>query len=205
MFEGAELLGFVAAGLTLVLIPGPNTMIILAQSLSGRASGLATVAGVEVGTVAHTLAAAAGLSALVATPVGFNLVRLMGIAYLLFIGVRSFLSETPRLSTALEPAGAGAAFRRALITNLLNPKSALFFLAFLPHFLHPERGRVFLQTVILGAIVSIVGLCFGLLLVAGAGVLSERLRRHASFGRWQQRITGTVFIALAVGLARTSR
>src|SRR6058998_2052674 len=117
LFDASQLLGFLAAVMVLVLVPGPNTMIILAQGLSGRAAGLATVAGVELGTMVHTLTAALGLSALLAaSPLAFNMVKFAGVAYLAIIGIRTILQE------ALQIAGRSnlpvpIAFRRALVTN----------------------------------------------------------------------------------------
>ena len=206
MFETNQLLGFVASVMVLVLVPGPNTLIILAQSLSSRrAVGMATVAGVELGTIVHTIAAAFGLSALLSSsPLAFDIVKLAGVTYLLVVGIRT-LFEPARLlvSGSTEVLGVLVAFRRALLTNLLNPKVALFFLAFLPQFVRPERGHLVLQFMVLGLIVSVVGLGFGSALVLVAESVTHRLRRHPFPGPWQQRVTGGVFIGLAVRLALT--
>lgn len=202
VFDPRQLMAFVAAVFVLVIVPGPNTMIIIAQSLAGRMAGLATVAGVELGTLIHTLAVALGLAALLAAfPIAFNLVRLAGIAYLIVVGSRTLLTQPPRPQSGHAAIGARVAFQRALLTNLLNPKSAVFFLAFLPQFVHPERGRVFLQFLLLGLIVSLVGTCIGIPLVLVAATLSRWVQSHESFRRWQQRITGLVFIGIAVALA----
>jgi threonine/homoserine/homoserine lactone efflux protein len=205
MFDAKQLLEFVAAVFVLVLVPGPNTMIILAQGLGGRAAGLATVAGVELGTMVHTLAAGLGVAALLSTSaVAFNVVKFSGVAYLIVIGIKTIVSDVPRIS---EAAGLRApiAFRRALVTNLLNPKSTIFFLAFLPQFVRPERGHLFLQFVSLGLIVSLVGLCIGSALALTAAAVANWLREHSSFGRWQQRVMGTALVAIAVRLALTER
>lgn len=201
MFDASQLLAFLSAVLVLVIVPGPNTMIILAQGLSGRAAGLATVAGVELGTIVHTLFAALGMSALLATsPLAFEVVKFAGAAYLVVIGIRTMMQNAPRIG---EPAELPivVAFRRALVTNLLNPKSALFFLAFLPQFVRPERGHAFLQFVLLGLMVSLVGICIGSVEAIGAGAIAQWLRAHAAFGRWQQRVIGAALIGVALRLA----
>ena len=203
----SPLLAFVAAVVVLVLVPGPNTMVILAYSLGGRrAVGLATVAGVETGTIVHTLAAALGLSALLAaSDVAFAAVRLLGAVYLLVLGARCW-RETPELSLAGPSSlGPALAYRRALVTNVLNPKVALFFLGFLPQFADPARGHLVLQFLSLGAIVSLVGLVFGSTLALAATAVTGWLRGHPGFLRWQGRLMGTVFIGLAVRLALSRR
>ena len=201
MFDASQLLGFLAAVMVLVLVPGPNTMIILAQGLSGRAAGLATVAGVELGTMVHTLTAALGLSALLAaSPLAFNMVKFAGVAYLAIIGIRTILQEAPQIA-GRSNLPVPIAFRRALVTNLLTPKRALFFLAFLPQFVRPARGHVFLQFVLLGMTVSIVGIIFGSTFAIGAGAVAGWLRRHPSFARQQQRVSGGILVTVAIWLA----
>ncbi len=204
MFDAKQLLEFVAAVVVLVLVPGPNTMIILAQSLGGRrAIGLATVAGIELGTVAHTLAAALGLSVVLATyPLAFNVVKLAGAGYLMVIGIRTMLQPPSEFSDATE-ISATEAFRRGLVANVLNPKVALFFLAFIPQFIRPERDHLFLQFVQLGLMVSVVGWIFGSALALAASTFAGWLRRHPTFVRWQQRMIGGVFIAIATRVALT--
>jgi len=202
MFDATQLLGFVAAVMVLVLVPGPNTIIILAQSVGGgRMAGLATVAGVETGTVIHTVAAALGLSALLATSAfAFNAIKLAGAAYLIVVGYRMFRQPSIQLASGPQ-VSPGLAFRRALVTNVLNPKVALFFLAFLPQFVKAERGDVFLQFVLLGLIVSMVGLFFGSMLALTAGSLTQWLQKNARFESWQQRIAGSALICVGIRLA----
>jgi threonine/homoserine/homoserine lactone efflux protein len=204
MFDVPQLLGFTAAVFVLVLVPGPNTMLILAHSVAGgRPAGLATVLGVEVGTVVHTLAAALGLSAILATSaVAFDALKYAGAAYLVWVGLSELRQGRGAVPHA--PAEGGLrlthAFRRAVLGNVVNPKVALFFLAFLPQFVRPERGHVVLQFVGLGLIVSAVGFCFGSLLAVAAGAVSGWLR-HATVARWQHRLTGSVLLGLGVRLA----
>jgi threonine/homoserine/homoserine lactone efflux protein len=203
MFEPERLLGFVAVVFVLVIAPGPNTMIILAQALGSRRAGFATVAGVELGTLFHTMAAAIGVAALLATStLAFNIVKFTGVIYLIIVGIRTTIgaaSPTARINAA-HP---GAAFRRALATSVLNPKTAVFFLAFLPQFVNPERGSVFVQFVILGLIVSLVGLCVGATLAVTASAAADTLQRHAGFARWQHRAMGAALVMIALCLAAT--
>jgi threonine/homoserine/homoserine lactone efflux protein len=206
MFDATQLLSFLAAVLVLVVVPGPNTIIILAQSIGrGRAAGLATVAGIEVGTFVHTLAAALGLSALLsASALAYSIVKYAGVAYLIVIGIRTLLQPPPDISAgSIDELTGLVAFRRALLTNVLNPKVALFFLAFLPQFVRPERGNLALQILVLGLLVSAVSIPFGSLLALAATSMTRWLREHASFARWQQRITGGVLIGLGLRLAVT--
>jgi threonine/homoserine/homoserine lactone efflux protein len=199
MFEPAQLAGFVAAVAVLIVVPGPATMIIIAHALTGqRRIALAAVAGVESGTIVHTLAAAAGLSAvLAASPLALVIVQYCGAAYLVVEGARMFAGHAGPLTAASE-LSAVAAYRRSFVTNVLNPKTALFFLAFLPQFVNPQRGRLFVQFLILGALVSLVGIAVGSVYALSAGSMAESFRRLAGAGRWQQRLAGGVLIAIAV-------
>ena len=136
----------------------------------------------------------------------FDLVKYTGAAYLVFLGLRALLDRgqaRPAAASApvLRPA---RAYWRAVVTNVLNPKVALFFLALLPQFVHVERGHVALQFAVLGAIVGAMGLVFGSLLALAASTVSEFLR-GAAVARWQERITGGVLLALGVRLALESR
>ena len=200
------MLGFVLAVLVLVLIPGPNTIIILAHALGGgRKAGFATVAGVETGTLFHTIAAALGLSALLsASAIAFSIVKWAGVIYLAVIGIKTILEPPPELANA-EAVRYPVAYRRALVTNVLNPKVALFFLAFLPQFVRPERGHVFLQFVTLGLIVSAIGIVNGVMLTLLASLLADWLRRHRGFRQWQQRVVGAILIGLAAILTFNRR
>jgi len=208
VFHSGELIGFVAAVTVLVIVPGPNTILILAHSASGgRLAGLATVLGVETGTLVHTGAAALGLSAVLSTSaLAFDLVKYVGAAYLILLGLKALRGGSgARLgSNSGNRLELSQAYWRALFTNVLNPKVAVFFLALLPQFVHPERGRLAVQFLVLGLIVSAVGLCFGSLLALAAGAVSAWLRRDA-VARLLERLTGSVLLALGVHLAWAHR
>ncbi len=208
MFDSAQLAGFVAAVVVLVLVPGPNTMLILAHSLgAGRRAGLATVLGVETATLVHTGGAALGLSAVLSTSaLAFELVKYVGAAYLMLLGLRALLGGGHSLlaSPGATRLRLSQAYARAVVTNVLNPKVALFFLALLPQFVNPERGHLVLQFLVLGLIVSAVGLCFGSALAMAAGAVSVWLGQ-GTVARWQERLTGSVLLGLGVRLAFATR
>jgi threonine/homoserine/homoserine lactone efflux protein len=207
MFEGSQLYAFAAAAAVLVVVPGPNLTLILSHSvLGGRAAGLATAAGVETGTLVHTVATALGLSNVLSrSALAFALLQCMGAAYLACLGLRALLRGEPSREEAAPPGiGLSRAYWQAVLTNVLNPKVALFFLALLPQFVRPERGHSFLQFLALGLIVVAIGLSFSVVLALAAGPLRSRLTDPA-FARWGDRLTGTVFLALGVRLALTER
>jgi threonine/homoserine/homoserine lactone efflux protein len=208
MFDSAQLMGFTAAVAVLVIVPGPNTILIVGHSLGGgRTAGLATVLGVETGTLVHTLTAAFGLSAVLSSSaIAFDLVKYVGAAYLVCVGLRELRSSGQARYTAASPAPLRPtqAYARAVLTNVVNPKVALFFLALLPQFVRPERGKIVLQFLVLGLIVSTFGLCFGALLALAAGTFSGWLSR-GPVAKWQERVTGSVLLGLGVRLAFARR
>ncbi len=206
MFDGAHLVEFVTAVTVLVLVPGPNTMLILAHSaVGGRLAGLATVIGIESGTLVHVSAAALGLSALLSTSaVAFDVVKYAGAAYLSWLGLRGIWPADRRRTPAAAALALTRAYGRAVLTNVLNPRVAVFFLAFLPHFVRPERGHVVLQFGILGLIVVAVGLLLGSALVLASSSLAGWLRRPA-VSLWLQRSTGLALVAFGLRLALGAR
>jgi threonine/homoserine/homoserine lactone efflux protein len=208
MFDAMQILGFLGAVVVLVIVPGPNTMLILAQSAAGgRSAGLATVLGVETGTQIHVLAAASGLSAVLASsPTAFDAVRLVGAAYLTVLGLRALLAAG---GDALQRSASGRvslpqAYRRAVLTNILNPKTAVFVLALLPQFARPERGHVGLQFAVLGLMLSAVSFTFGCFLAVAAGSVGGWISRPGAVS-WQQRLLGGVLLGLGVRLAFAQR
>src|SRR6202521_4775327 len=153
---------FSLAAVLLLLAPGPAVLYIVARSIEqGRIAGLASVCGITTGTLVHVLAAALGLSALLASSaLAFAVVKYAGAGYLIYIGVRRILSrtETPAARIELPRRSLGRLYRDGFIVNLLNPKTALFFLAFLPQFVDPARGAVAMQMLILGVLFVAVAL-----------------------------------------------
>jgi threonine/homoserine/homoserine lactone efflux protein len=198
---------FLAAGLALNLTPGPDMLYVAARGASeGRAAGIVSALGIGVGTLVHIALVAAGLAALLAAvPIAHLALRLGGAAYLVYLGVRA-LRATPGSggATELAPAPLGVIFRQGVITNVLNPKVALFFLAFLPQFVDPSRGHPALQVVALGLLFDLSGTLVNLLVALGSSRVAARLRSGRS-ARLIQRVTGTVFIALGARLAWGAR
>ena len=195
---------FGLAALALLAIPGPAVLYIVVQSADqGRRVGLASVAGVHLGTLVHVAAASAGLSAvIVASSVAFSAVKYAGAAYLIYLGVRKLLDRDAqtRLERTREPLR--RAFARGTIVNALNPKTALFFLAFLPQFVAPDRGGVWSQALVLGFVFVGLGLVTDSLYALVAGTVAGLLRRERNAVRYG---SGIVFIALGATAALAKR
>src|SRR5213080_2428077 len=184
---------FGLAALALLAIPGPAVLYIVVQSAEqGRRVGLASVAGVHLGTLVHVAAATAGLSALiVASALAFSVVKYAGAAYLVYLGIRKLLEREEEAE--LEPEALRRAFVRGVVVNVLNPKTALFFLAFLPQFIDPERGGVWSQVLVLGLVFVGLGLISDSLYALAAGTVGGLLRRRRRALRYG---SGVVFIGL---------
>jgi len=195
---------FGLAALALLAIPGPAVLYIVFQSAEqGRRVGLASVAGVHLGTLVHVAAASAGLSAvIVASSVAFSAVKYAGAAYLVYLGVRKLLDRDAqtRVERTREPLR--RAFVRGTIVNALNPKTALFFLAFLPQFVAPDRGGVWSQALVLGFVFVGLGLVTDSLYALAAGTVAGLLRRQRNAVRYG---SGIVFIALGATAALAKR
>jgi threonine/homoserine/homoserine lactone efflux protein len=193
---------FAAASLAFLVIPGPSVFYIVARSLSqGRQAGLASMLGVQTGGLVHVVAAAIGVSALIASSAeAFTVVKYAGAAYLVYLGIRKL--RDAGASAAADDPEAPAPFSRlythGVVVNVLNPKTALFFLAFLPQFVDPSAGPVAPQMLVLGVLLVGLGtLTDGTyaLVAAGAG---NRLRATAAARRTLDRVSGGVFIALGL-------
>ena len=205
MLAWTDLALFALTTLVLVLTPGPNMIYCVSRALSqGRRAGLVSLAGVLLGFVAHLLAATLGLTALLAAvPFAFDAVRIAGAAYLAWLA-RDALRPgggSPFMTRALPVHSAGTLFRMGLLTNVLNPKVAIFYLSFFPQFLHPERGGVLAQALQLGAIQLAVSGTVNALLVLGAARISGFLAHSQRWLLAQRYFLGTVLGALAVRMA----
>jgi threonine/homoserine/homoserine lactone efflux protein len=193
---------FALAALALIAIPGPNMVYVATRSMSeGRRSGLASALGLETGTIIHVCAAAAGLSALIASSAtAFNALRYLGAAYLVYLGVKALRQrDTPKDAAAPRPVSLARAYRQAIVVQLLNPKVALFFLAFLPQFVDPERGPVWAQVLVLGAILGALGFLMDCVYAVVSAAAAGRLRGRHSGGK----VTGTVYLVLGAAAALT--
>lgn len=196
---------FAVACLALTATPGPDMLLIASRSVSqGRTSGFATLAGIQVGTYCHALAAAFGLSQLfVAVPTAYDVVRYLGAAYLLYLAWKAFRSTGAVLvpSPQARRYSAAAVFRQGLFTNLLNPKMALFVLALFPQFVRPEAGSVAVQIMVLATALNLVGLAVNGIVIVAAGRLGKALAGQRRLRRAPQYLLGTVFVGLAARLA----
>jgi threonine/homoserine/homoserine lactone efflux protein len=195
---------FGLAALALLAIPGPAVLYIVFQSAEqGRRVGLASVAGVHLGTLVHVAAASAGLSALiVASSLAFSVVKYAGAAYLIFLGIRKLLERDGETKVDRKREPLRRAFVRGTIVNALNPKTALFFLAFLPQFVAPDRGGVWSQALVLGVFFVALGLITDSLYALAAGTVGGLLRRQRNAVRYG---SGLVFIALGATAALAKR
>lgn len=204
MIEPTVLLTYVIIVLGFVFIPGPATLLTVTRATSsGAKAGIATGAGIAVGDVIHTLLAVLGLSAIIATSaVLFNVIKYLGAAYLIYLGVKALLARSSNLAGIKIPAVTpGTAFKQAVYAELLNPKTALFFLSFLPQFVQPENGMVFLQLIILGLIFVALGLISTVVFAVSAGALGDYLRKNPAVVKWQNKVVGLIFVSLGVRLA----
>jgi|SRR5580765_6281588 threonine/homoserine/homoserine lactone efflux protein len=203
MPEKAAFFTFLFAALMLNIAPGPDMLYVIGRSVGqGRRAGVVSALGVFVGCWVHILAAAFGIAALLrSSPLAFNLVRYAGAAYLIYLGIRMVVKRTSLASQQLEPEKLGSIFRQGAITNMLNPKVAIFFLAFLPQFIDARRGSVVPQILFLGLIFNVGGTLVNLAVAYAGGTLGELLRRNQRWARLQQWFTGLVFVGLGLRLA----
>jgi threonine/homoserine/homoserine lactone efflux protein len=194
---------FVAAALLLLITPGPAVLYIVTRSMDqGRRAGLVSMLGVHAGTLVHIAAAAAGLSALLmASATAFSVVKYLGAGYLIYLGVRR-LRDRSTLAAARPPAvRLRRAFVDGFVVNLLNPKTGLFFLAFLPQFADVGRGRVGVQILVLGLIFVGLGLVTDGLYALGAGTAARWLRASPRFLASERWVSGGMYIGLGVAAA----
>ena len=209
MPDFATLALFAAAALALCATPGPDMLLIASRSVSqGKTSGFATLAGIQVGTYCHALAAALGLSQLfLVVPVAYDVVRYAGAAYLLYLAWQAFRSSgailTPVAGGRRYPIG--VVFRQGLLTNLLNPKMALFVLALFPQFVDPNAGSVAVQILLLATVLNLIGILVNGAVILTASGLGRAFSARTRWRRAPQILLGTVFAGLAVKLAFDDR
>jgi threonine/homoserine/homoserine lactone efflux protein len=202
---------FVISGLLLNMAPGPDSLLIMARSATqGWRAGSAAALGIGAGTCVHIVAAALGMSALLATSAtAFMLVKLIGAAYLLYIGIGMLLA---RRKEAVAPGASelpalpyGRIFAQGFLTNVLNPKVALFFLAFVPQFISPDAEHKALAFLLLGAIFNFNGMLWCHFLALSTAFAQQRLQVGRRVGLWLERATGGLFTLLGVKLALADR
>jgi threonine/homoserine/homoserine lactone efflux protein len=205
MLDWPNLALFFVTALALILMPGPAVLYIVARSVDqGRLAGLVSALGVNVGTLFHVAAAAFGLSAvLVTSALAFQVVKYLGAAYLIYLGVRKIFFEHDQPDAPIHHEGQPLSriFTQGVVVNVLNPKTALFFFAFLPQFVSPERGTVALQFLLLGLMFVGMAACSDSLYALLAGTLGGWLKGRPGFLRRQRYFSGGIYIALGVTTA----
>ena len=211
MFGTHDLALFIVSGLLLNMAPGPDSLLIMTRSATqGWRAGSAAALGVCSGTFVHIFAAALGLSAaLAASATAFTVVKIVGAAYLLYVGLSQLLGKK-KTAASVETRIAGSAslpyrkiFRQGFLTNVLNPKVALFFLAFVPQFIAPESSNKALAFIALGCLFNFNSLLWCHVLVAVAAFASRRLRVSEAATRWLNRLVGALFVSFGLKLALT--
>jgi threonine/homoserine/homoserine lactone efflux protein len=200
----ASLLLFVSAALVLLVIPGPAVFYVVGRSIGqGRGAGFVSALGIQVGTLVHVAAAAVGLSALLmSSAAAFAVVKYLGAAYLIYLGVQKLRSEES-LEPSGNPAGVklGRVFAQGVVVNVLNPKTALFFFAFLPQFVDASRGNVAGQILFLGILFSVLGVLSDSLWALFAGTVAHLLRGNPRWMRTQRYVSGGMLISLGLATA----
>lgn len=208
MLAAETLVVFMSATLALALTPGPDLLYIATRSASeGRTAGVVSVLGVSLGLVIHTLALAFGFSALLtAVPMAYEVIRWAGAAYLVYLGARLLLRPAQfAVQDENSPSGLRTVFIQGLLTNVLNPKVALFFLAFLPQFVDPAAGPIVLQLLLLGFLFNLLGSLVNLSVALLANRSTSWFRQRLRSGSVLQRISGCVFVALGARLVLSER
>src|SRR5712692_6877172 len=200
----SSLLLFISAALVLLAIPGPAVLYVTSRSIGlGRSAGFVSALGIGVGTLVHVAAAAVGLSALLmSSAAAFGVVNYIGAAYLIYLGVQKLRrEESLDLSQEAARVKLGRLFGQGIIVNILNPKTALFFFAFLPQFVDASRGNVALQILFLGTLFAAMGITSDSLWALFAGSVALRLNRNSHWNRTQRYVSGGMLISLGVATA----
>ncbi len=213
MFGTQDLLLFMITGLLLNMAPGPDSLLIMARSAAhGWRAGSAAALGIGAGTFVHVFAAAIGLSALLATSsTAFAVVKYLGAAYLLYVGFSMLIARkqsASEASTALAPPPALSyrrIFAQGFLTNVLNPKVAVFFLAFVPQFIAPEASNKALAFIVLGCIFNFNGMLWCHFLAVSSAFASRRIQASETLSRWLNRLIGGVFMSLGIKLGLAER
>jgi threonine/homoserine/homoserine lactone efflux protein len=208
MIDLKTLVTYAAVVFGLFLIPGPAVLMTVGRAASGgRRVGIATGLGVATGDLGHAAMATFGLSALLMTSaLAFQIVKYAGVAYLIYLGIRAFMEKSGSFDIPNSSAiTASRAFRQAVLAELLNPKTALFFLAFLPQFVHRGNGPVVAQLATLGLLFACMSAIYTSLIALGAGAFARLISRHRSIGKWQGKVVGSIYIALGARLALQER
>ncbi len=209
MFDPASLIIFISAAFALLISPGPAVLFIIARSLEqGRMAGIISTLGIALASLVHAFFAAVGLSALLMqSALAFSIIKYLGAAYLIYLGIRTLMTKAkPHSLQSVEPVPVMKLFRQGFIVNLFNPKTTLFFLAFLPQFVDPSRGSALVQIFVLGLIFTVMAVISDSVYAIVAGMAKEWLlggssRASLRAARAQKYVAGTIYIALGITTA----
>lgn len=193
---------FILASFLLWITPGTDTMYILARSITqGRQAGLISTFGISSGILVHTVFAAFGLSAVLATSaLAFTLIKVVGAAYLIYLGLEVLLKKSQSITPQVSAMSGWQIYRQGIVTNLFNPKIAIFFLAFLPQFVDPTAGLGALPFLLLGLFFVTGGTVWCLLIATFAASATRLARGNRRMSRWLERVTGCLYIVLGLNL-----
>jgi len=209
MISLSDFLLFAFASLMLNITPGNDMLYVATRSTSqGIKAGIVSSLGITAGCLVHLLAAVVGLSAVIAnSAIAFSVIKYLGAAYLFYLGIKSILSKQNlfRVDEKMEKKSLSKIFQQGVITNVLNPKVALFFLAFLPQFIHPEKGNTAVQILLLGSWFNFSGTVVNITVAVLFGKLGNWLSDKQWFVKWQNKITGFLLIVLGLKVALSSR
>lgn len=204
MIESSQLIYFIAASAALTFLPGPDIVFVLTQSISqGKTAGIATASGLCTGVLAHTTAAALGISALLyKSALAFEIVKYAGAAYLIYLAVKA-LKEGDQLISAdsVQRTDVFALYKKGVLMNILNPKVALFFLAFLPQFVNVQAGKVPLQMILLGVVFMVQAWLIFSLVSVFAGTIGNRIMDSPGLGKYINWGKAGIFTVIGVKLA----
>ena len=208
MIEPAKFLLFMGVSWALIIAPGPDMMYVITRGMAhGRRAGVLSAVGVVCGILVHTTAAAFGLTLILQTSAfAFLFVKFAGAAYLIYLGIRAWLDKsTFTLKASSSAVKSHALFWQGVLSNVLNPKIAIFFLAFLPQFVDQGSSQVTLQMVLLGLTFACFGLCFLLLVGYSSGTIGKWLIGRPQYAQFFQRLAGGILIGLGIRLALTEK
>ena len=209
MISLSDFLLFAFASLLLNITPGNDMLYVATRSTSqGIKAGIVSAFGIAAGCIVHLLAAVVGLSAIIAnSAIAFDIIKYAGAAYLVYLGIRSFLSKQNKFSIShtVDKKSLPKLFWQGVLTNVLNPKVALFFLAFLPQFIHPGQGNTALQILLLGIWFNFSGTIVNIIVALLFGKLGNWLADKQVFIKWQNKLTGLLLIGLGIKVALSSR
>jgi threonine/homoserine/homoserine lactone efflux protein len=206
MFESSQLYLFLVASLALLLTPGPAVLYIVAHSINqGRMAGIVSVLGVETANFFHASAAALGLSAiLLSSALAFDIVKYLGAAYLIYLGIRKIVAHENEAKTEVgKPGSLSRIYSQGVVVNLFNPKTALFFFAFLPQFVNASNGNITLQIFLLGIMFVVMAVITDSAYAIISSSIANQLNTNQNFARNQRYFTGLIYIGLGVVTAFT--